>query len=241
MKTRLLVILALAVMCLSSVCEARVYHPGLGRWLSRDPLGYVSGSSLLAYAKNKPIVLTDPTGLCGCRSNGSIRVASASDDLPTSFCTRAGSQDNCEQCCLAAQILWGFDDSWLLECASNCFQVFDPQGYLNCIQKRDRPEGPMTLDCGIGIGGVVFCEGCCATNRDFGNHICDNKLDKRNCECDKIIDPNLHNICKFQALIDNLRCRRAVDDTEDACNARCNLLVPPALPPQQGPAPIDQM
>jgi RHS repeat-associated protein len=41
----------------------RYLHPGLGRWVSRDPLGYVDGMSLYQYTGGNPIVFLDPTGL----------------------------------------------------------------------------------------------------------------------------------------------------------------------------------
>lgn len=41
----------------------RVYDPGAGRWLQRDPAGYVDGMSLYTYARGNPIAMLDPTGL----------------------------------------------------------------------------------------------------------------------------------------------------------------------------------
>ena len=41
----------------------RMYHPTLGRWLQRDPKGYVDGMSLYEYVSSRPITLTDPSGL----------------------------------------------------------------------------------------------------------------------------------------------------------------------------------
>lgn len=39
------------------------YHPTLGRWLERDPSGYVDGADLYQYVRSNPIGLTDPMGL----------------------------------------------------------------------------------------------------------------------------------------------------------------------------------
>ena len=44
----------------------RNYHPDLGRWLQRDPLGYVDGMSFYEYVKSNPIFGTDPSGLRSC-------------------------------------------------------------------------------------------------------------------------------------------------------------------------------
>ena len=41
----------------------RTYSPRLGRWLQRDPLGYVDGVNMYAYAGSSPTNLIDPLGL----------------------------------------------------------------------------------------------------------------------------------------------------------------------------------
>ncbi len=41
----------------------RNYHPDLGRWLQRDPLGYVDGMSLYEYVSSNPVMYLDPLGL----------------------------------------------------------------------------------------------------------------------------------------------------------------------------------
>ena len=41
----------------------RMYHPLLGRWLQRDPLGYVDGMSLYEYGGSRAVTLIDPIGL----------------------------------------------------------------------------------------------------------------------------------------------------------------------------------
>jgi RHS repeat-associated protein len=44
-------------------CRNRVYSPELGRFLQRDPAGYVDGLNLYAYAGNNPLMFSDPYGL----------------------------------------------------------------------------------------------------------------------------------------------------------------------------------
>ncbi len=39
------------------------YHPGVGRWLSRDPLGERGGLHLSSFVANRPTTQTDPLGL----------------------------------------------------------------------------------------------------------------------------------------------------------------------------------
>ncbi|MGH7345566.1 MAG: RHS repeat-associated core domain-containing protein, partial [Candidatus Rokuibacteriota bacterium] len=44
--------------------RARYYHPGLQRFISEDPLGFVGGDpNLYAYVFNRPTILRDPSGL----------------------------------------------------------------------------------------------------------------------------------------------------------------------------------
>src|SRR5262249_3021854 len=53
----------------------RSYDPGLGRWLSDDPAGFVDGPNLYAYTTNKPLSLIDKLGLdVRNNSNGTIYV-----------------------------------------------------------------------------------------------------------------------------------------------------------------------
>ncbi len=45
----------------------RNYSPLLGRWLERDPAGYVDGASLYQYVKSSPVRSFDPLGLATCQ------------------------------------------------------------------------------------------------------------------------------------------------------------------------------
>ena len=42
--------------------RARHYDPGHGRWLQREPFGYVDGMNLYEYLRSNPLLWTDPTG-----------------------------------------------------------------------------------------------------------------------------------------------------------------------------------
>ncbi len=45
------------------MCGFRWYDPDLGRWLSRDPIGYGGGDNLYAYCDGDPLGFADPLGL----------------------------------------------------------------------------------------------------------------------------------------------------------------------------------
>jgi RHS repeat-associated protein len=41
----------------------RYYQPGMGRWLTTDPIGLSDGENLYLYCKSRPVDMNDPTGL----------------------------------------------------------------------------------------------------------------------------------------------------------------------------------
>ena len=47
------------------LCTYRYYDPSTGRWINRDPIGYVGGLNLYGYCDNNPGITADPSGLQG--------------------------------------------------------------------------------------------------------------------------------------------------------------------------------
>jgi RHS repeat-associated protein len=58
------------------LCTLRWYSPEMGRWLTRDPIGYAGGENLYEYCSGDPVNSMDPEGLDGRRRRGEI------DDFP---------------------------------------------------------------------------------------------------------------------------------------------------------------
>ena len=60
---------------------ARYYDASLGRFISRDPLGYIDGPNGYIYVSNNPINLIDPDGLCKEKSSNEWDLSSISIGL----------------------------------------------------------------------------------------------------------------------------------------------------------------
>ncbi|MCV6638487.1 RHS repeat-associated core domain-containing protein [Candidatus Albibeggiatoa sp. nov. NOAA] len=63
----------------------RMYSPEVGRFLQRDPAGYVDGMNLYAYVRNNPLLFLDPMGLTaqtGINWNEILQVGSYTEKNP---------------------------------------------------------------------------------------------------------------------------------------------------------------
>lgn len=63
---------------------ARLYDPELGRWISRDPIGFAGGdTNLFGYVANDPVNFVDPSGLARCTFNGETLTCTSNDGVTT--------------------------------------------------------------------------------------------------------------------------------------------------------------
>lgn len=84
----------------------RVYDADIGRWMRRDPIGYVDGMSLYEYVRSRPVAKRDPAGLASCATGVLTSVsnrfpAACTSDLPLAPCSPCATRSCCEACCTA--------------------------------------------------------------------------------------------------------------------------------------------
>jgi RHS repeat-associated protein len=61
--------------------RARIYNPGIGRFMQTAPVGYGDGMNWYLYCGNNPIGLVDPYGLCGVKGQYSSCFRGAGGDI----------------------------------------------------------------------------------------------------------------------------------------------------------------
>jgi RHS repeat-associated protein len=68
----------------------RVYQAHIGRWATRDPLGYVDGMSLYEYVRSAPIIHVDPNGRDALKCIGCILSAGGGAVVCGAACITGG-------------------------------------------------------------------------------------------------------------------------------------------------------
>jgi RHS repeat-associated protein len=53
-----------------SMSPSRLHDPGVGRWISEDPLGFADGPNRYAYSRNAPTTTVDPDGPLSAKVTG---------------------------------------------------------------------------------------------------------------------------------------------------------------------------
>ncbi len=131
----------------------RVYDPKLGRWLERDPMGYVNGLNLLQYVASNSLKLLDPEGrayVCvgvGAGVTAFMPAPTVLAGTGVSFssscywCAGFGSAGfKCTKCCTMSTTIMLGAGVWVSAGGSFTF-VFD--------------TNPAPVHPGVGIGGGV--------------------------------------------------------------------------------------
>jgi RHS repeat-associated protein len=79
----------------------RAYSSGLGRWLSRDPIGETGGTNLYGYVNNNPMAFIDPSGLrtFAWNEEGPLQVGDTRDSGV--FAPESGAPDSSWEIALA--------------------------------------------------------------------------------------------------------------------------------------------
>jgi RHS repeat-associated protein len=104
----------------------RVYQAHIGRWATRDPLGYVDGMGLYEYVQSRPLFAIDPSGLVAFRetmSSGRTPQPTPPDCPPNGDdCVRSSKTwRECIDCCTV-------NNQTYLDCAQQCFDhKWDPR------------------------------------------------------------------------------------------------------------------
>lgn len=124
------------------LCTWRYYDPTLGRWLTRDPIGYRGGVNLYGYVGNNPVSLIDPLGLEGFDLFGWVggqynKIAKGLDRLLD-----------------AKTYGWSYAPRWMTDPLENASAAFwqDPVG------------GVMTAYSIVGPGGLLWNSGIAGAN-----------------------------------------------------------------------------
>lgn len=95
----------------------REYHPTLGRWIQRDPMGYHDGMNLYEYAASGPIDSFDPSGLQHV-------------ELPTKYSKHLNPIQNPYS--LKPEEIYGYTDAFFIidavctKCDNNCYRSTQP-------------------------------------------------------------------------------------------------------------------
>jgi RHS repeat-associated protein len=121
----------------------RSYSPTLGRWLERDPAGYVDGMGLYEYVRGGPIAAVDPSGL-------STATGDRWWDEPKTV--------NCRPCSQSSRrdLVFDFEDSWQFNQPAGSIEIQTWAALVQELERRvaDGTAGKCWTVAGHGWGGV---------------------------------------------------------------------------------------
>ncbi|MGV1100661.1 RHS repeat domain-containing protein [Thiovibrio sp. JS02] len=123
--------------------RARYYDPQVGRFISKDPIGFAGGINVYAYVSNNGVTLNDPFGLCAAATTTDCSyydIAYAKTGCEyykdaKNWCERFGALDG------------NTSTAGWTQCVRRCLQISDMQ--------KCRPEENTCVDC----DAVKSCNG----------------------------------------------------------------------------------
>ena len=85
----------------------RFYHATMGRWVSRDPIGYRNGSNLYGYVNGMPTYYVDPLGLRKVIVTPDPAPVDPGKRGPGTYCPQCRRDKREQECCDAASKMEG--------------------------------------------------------------------------------------------------------------------------------------
>ena len=117
--------------------------PPLGRWIERDPLGYVDGMGLYAYVRAGPLVWADPWGLSTATGDRWWAELSEVDCKP---CQQPSNRD----------LVFDFEDGWRYRQPSGSIEIQTWAALVEALEREiaEGSAGKCWTIAGHGWGGV---------------------------------------------------------------------------------------
>ncbi len=81
--------IVLVLAAFPQIVQARIYDPSTGRWIQRDPAGYVGGTNTYGYVGSSPVSWVDPLGLEAARAEGCNDGVDCSNTAGLNDCEKA--------------------------------------------------------------------------------------------------------------------------------------------------------